>query len=144
MRSIFDFLTRTALRFRYVTIAIVFVVMALGVRAATQLQQELLPPVEFPQTIILAQVSGMTSEQVLTVMTERLEEALLEVPDVVNVESQTTGIFGAVIVASNEFGLDQGRLQGEIQSALDTVYLPAREIAPAEGEVADRICGNPT
>ena len=65
MRSFFDFLTRMALRFRAITLAIVVVVMILGGVAATELQQELLPPLEFPQSFVLIQVSGMTSDEVL-------------------------------------------------------------------------------
>lgn len=137
MRPIFSFLTQVALRFRAITLAIVALVMSLGVIAAGDLQQELLPPIEFPQTIILAQVSGMTSEQVLNIVTERIEDALLEIPEIVNVESQTSGSFGVVITASNDFGLDQDALREDIQVALDGVWFPTRSIVPTEGETAD-------
>ena len=137
MRYVFDALTRLSLRFRAVTIAIVLLVIALGISAGSQLKQELLPPVEFPQTIILAQASGMTSEQVLTVLTSRIEEAVQEIPEIVNVDSQTTGAFGAFITASNDFGLNQQRLQTEIRAALDVVWLPSREIAAPDGEAPD-------
>lgn len=134
MRSIFDWLTRMALQFRPLTILVVIVIMAIGGVSATQLNQELLPPVEFPQTIILGQVSGMTSEQVLTVMTERLEEALLEIPEILNVESQTTASIGVIITASTEFGIDQDALRAEIRAKFDDVYLPTRRIAPDSNE----------
>ena len=69
MRWIFDVITRLSVRFRLVTFALVILLMVLGGVAASELQQELLPPVEFPQTIILAQVSGMSSDQVRSVVT---------------------------------------------------------------------------
>ena len=130
MKRFFAFITRTAVRLRWFTFAMVFVLLALGVYAATDLNQELLPPIELPQTIILGQVAGMTSEQVLNVMTERLEDALTEVSDIVNLESQTTGAFGAIIIAFNDFGIDQQRLVTDIQTQLDTVWFPVRRIEP--------------
>jgi multidrug efflux pump subunit AcrB len=134
MKSFFSLITRLSLHFRAITLLLVIVALALGVVAITQLKQELIPPVEFPQTIILAQVSGMTSEQALTVLTERLEAELDQVEAIVNLESTTTGAFGSVITASNEFGLNQERLRGDIQAAIDRVWLPLRRIQPAEGQ----------
>ncbi len=135
MKSVFNFLTRTALRFRAVTIGLVAVVMVLGGVAASQLQQELLPPVEFPQTIVLAQASGMNSDQVLSVMTERLEETILAVPEVVNVESQTSSGF-AFLTASNDFTPNQAEIRDKVRAQIDTLYFPTRSIQPPEGETA--------
>lgn len=133
MKSVFDFITRTALRFRLITIGLIVTVMLLGTIAATELKQELLPPIEFPQTIILAQVGGMSGEQVLSVVTTRLEAALQEVPEIVNIESTTNGAIGAIITAANEFGLDQDELQERIQDALDSVWFPTRAITAPDG-----------
>jgi len=133
MKSLFSGLTALSLRFRAVTLALVILLSIAGVVAVTQMRQELIPGVEFPQTIILAQATGMTSEQVLNVLTSRLENALDGVEEVVNLESSTTGAFGAVITARNNFGVNQRRLRDNIQNAINTVWLPARHIAPPEG-----------
>ena len=134
MRSFFGAITALSLRFRWVTLAIAALVSVAGISAIMQLRQELIPSVEFPQTIILTQVSGMTSEQVLNAVTRRIEQALDEqVPEIVNIESSTTGSFGSIITARNDFGQNQERLQREIQAALDTVWLPTRQIAAPEG-----------
>ena len=69
MKSFFGAITALSLRFRWVTLLIAALVSIAGIAAITQLRQELIPSVEFPQTIILAQASGMTSEQVLGVLT---------------------------------------------------------------------------
>ncbi|NWG15660.1 MAG: efflux RND transporter permease subunit [Chloroflexi bacterium] len=130
MKSLFSLFTRLSLRFYIVTLVLVIIFVALGVVAVTQLQQELLPPIEFPQTVILTQASGMSSEEVLSVLTQRLEDALKNVEQIVNLESTTTGAFGSVIIARNDFGLDQERLRANIQSALDSVWLPQRRIQP--------------
>lgn len=133
MRTVFDLLTRLSLRFRGVVFLLVILVLILGVVAGTQLKQELVPPVEFPSTFILAQASGLSSEQVLRIITERIEAELSQIPELVNIESQTTGSFGAFITASNDFGLDQAALQQKIQTAIDRVWFPNRQIAPAVG-----------
>ncbi len=65
MKSFFTLLTRLSLRFRAITLALMVILSVLGVIAVTQLKQELLPSIALPQTIILSQVSGMTSDQVL-------------------------------------------------------------------------------
>ncbi len=137
MKSLFSGLTALSLRFRAVTLALVILLSIAGVYAVTQLKQELIPSVEFPQTIILAQATGMTSDQVLNVLTNRIETALDGVEEVVNLESSTTGTFGAVITARNNFGVNQERLRGNIQAAINTVWLPLRRIAPPQGETAD-------
>ena len=134
MKSIFAAVTRFSLRFRVVTLAVAALLAVLGVIAITQLKQELIPPIEFPQSVILTQVSGMSSEEVLAVLTERLEDALADIDEIANLESTTTGAFGSVIIARNDFGLDQERLRGEIQAALNRVWLPQRRIAPPAGQ----------
>lgn len=134
MKALFRAITAASLRLWYVTLALAIVISVLGIVAVTQLRQELIPPVAFPQTIILAQASGMTSEQVRTILTERMEAALDEIPQIVNLESTTTGAFGTVITARNNFGDNQERLRGEIRTALDSVWVPGRRIAPPADE----------
>lgn len=136
MKSFFARLTRLSLQFRAITLGLMVVLSVLGIIAITQLKQELLPSVAFPQTVILTQASGLTSDQVLNVLTKRLEAALDEVEPIVNIESTTTGAFGSVIIARNNFGLNQARVRAEIQAALDAVWLPLRRIEPAEGQDA--------
>lgn len=136
MKAFFTALTRLSLRYRAVTLALVAIVSVLGLIAVTQLKQELLPSIEFPQTVILSQVSGMTSEQVLKVITERIETALKDVSAVVNTESTTTGAFGSVVIARNNFGVNSTRLRSEIETALDNIWLPQRRIQPADGQNA--------
>lgn len=136
MKSFFGLLTNLSLRFRLITMVLVIAVIVLGVISITQLKQELLPPIEFPQTIILGQVSGLTSEQVMAVLTKPLETELDKIDELVNIQSTTTGAFGSVIQTSNEFGLNQERLRQRIQAAINAVWLPLRRIAPADGQDA--------
>lgn len=134
MKAFFALLTNLSLRFRILTLGLVIIITGLGIAAASRLKQELLPAVEFPQTVILVQVSGMTSDQVLQVVTKRLETVLDNLDPIVNIESTTTGAFGSVIIARNNFGLNQARVQEQIQSALDSVWFPSRRIEPDKGQ----------
>ncbi len=133
MKAFFTSITALSLRFRWVTLIFAALVSIAGVVAITQLRQELIPAVEFPQTIILAQASGMTSDQVLNIVTRRMEDAISQVDDVANVETSTTGAFGAVITARNDFGLNQNRIRSDIVSAINSVWLPQRQITAPEG-----------
>lgn len=148
MKALFNLLTSLSVRFRFVTLVLVAIVIVLGAVAATQLKQELLPPIEFPQTIILAQVSGLTSEQVMNVMTAPVEAELDKIDELVNIESTTTGAFGSIIQTSNEFGLDQDALRARIAGAIDNVWLPLRRLQAPEGETpsafADRLLADLT
>lgn len=134
MKKVFRATTNLSVKYRIITLIAVIVITALGVSAWTQLKQELLPPVSFPQTIILAQVSGMTSDQVLNIITKRIEEEISKIPEILNVQSTTTSSIGAVITASNNFGLEQEDIQNKIKEALRKVWIPNRSISPNENE----------
>ena len=139
MKWFFNVVTTLSLRFRALTLILVVLFMILGAVSTVQLNQELLPPVDLPQTFILAQASGMTSEQVMSVLTERLEPGLNEIEDVINLESTTTGTFGTAITAFNDFGINQERLRDNIQAAIDDVWLPLRRIELQEGQTSEAL-----
>lgn len=134
MRSFFAFLTRVSLQFRWVTLALSLVIAVFGVVGLTQLQLELIPAIEFPQTVILTQVSGMSSDEVLEVLTKRIETQLETIPEIVNVESTTTGAFGSVVIARNDFGLNQDRLREQMRAAFDQMWLPLRRFEAPDGQ----------
>jgi multidrug efflux pump subunit AcrB len=134
MKRLFSGITSLALRYSLVTILFVVLILILGGIAATQLNQELIPPIAFPQTIVVAQVTGQTSDQVLNVLTSRLEVALQEqVPELANIESTTASAIGSVIVASNDFGNDQDALVRKIEETVGSVWLPGRQIEAPPG-----------
>ncbi len=124
LSKFFDQITRLSLRFRWVTIILTAVILGLGIYAATQLNLELLPRVEFPQTIVIAQWGDSeSSSEVLNEITIPLEENLSVVEGVVNVESTTNNGF-AVIIVRYDFGLEQDRLLAEIETAVAETDLP--------------------
>jgi HAE1 family hydrophobic/amphiphilic exporter-1 len=75
IESLIDRLTRASIRFKWVTIVLTILVLAAGVVAALQLNQELLPRIEFPQSVILALNPGTEVDVMLEEVTLPLEEA---------------------------------------------------------------------
>ncbi|UCG24192.1 MAG: efflux RND transporter permease subunit, partial [Chloroflexota bacterium] len=124
LTRIFDTITRLSLRFRWVDLILSLLIIAAGIYAASTLNLELLPRIEFPQTVVVAQwPDAESAEQFLDEVTIPLEEKLSEVDGVVNVESTTTRNF-AFIILRNEFGLDQDRIVEDIEAATAEVTLP--------------------
>ncbi|WP_420644458.1 efflux RND transporter permease subunit [Candidatus Leptofilum sp.] len=124
LSNFFDRITRLSLRFRWITIALTAVILGLGIYSATQLNLELLPRVEFPQTIVIVQWGDSeSSTEVLNEVTIPLEEQLSEVDGVLNVESTTNNGF-AVVIVRYDFGLDQDRLLTDIETAVTDANLP--------------------
>lgn len=120
----FDAITRLALRYRWVTIALTLFILVAGGFALSDLNQELLPRIEFPQTIILAQWSEAEDAQdFLEQVTIPLEEAVQDIDGVANIESTTNTGF-AFLVIRNEFGLNQAALLEKIEAAVAEVDLP--------------------
>jgi multidrug efflux pump subunit AcrB len=128
MRFLFDQITRLSLRFRFVTIALIILLLSLGAISWTRLNQELLPPIEVPQTIILTQTSGMTGEEVLTLITQPLETRINTIEEIINVQSETNSSFGSFITAFNDFGNDSEAIQASLQEAVNSVEIPLRRL----------------
>ena len=129
MESLIGRLTSASLRFKWMVIALAILVMVGGVFAISQFKQELIPAIEFPQTVVLAFNSGMAAEDMLDQVTKPIERAVEDIEGVVNVESTTTMGVSAVIIR-NEFGVDQPLLREQIQAALDILELPSEMEAP--------------
>lgn len=132
MRAVFDRITRLSLRFRWLTVAVTVGLISLGFYSYTQLNQELIPDIEFPQTIVLAQNGGATSDQILHMYSIPIEEGTQTVNGVVNVESSSSeGL--ALLIIRNEFGLTQNTIVEDIQKKIDQIPLPVRRLAPPDG-----------
>jgi HAE1 family hydrophobic/amphiphilic exporter-1 len=123
LERFFNAITDASIRFKWLTIALAVILIVAGAGAVGQLKQELIPSIEFPQTILLAFNSEMDSATLLDEVTLPIEAALGDVEGVVNVESTTSdGV--AFIIARNEFGLDQEALRAEISAAIAELDYP--------------------
>lgn len=143
MRSVLASITRTSVRFRWITIAITLSLIGAGIYSYTQLNQELLPDIEFPQTFVVAQNGGATSENILHMYSVPLEEQARDIDGVANVESTSRDGL-AIIIVRNDFGLDQSRITGEIQdiaNGIESDYIPVRRLETTDGNSADDLIG---
>ena len=123
IEKFFDLITRGSLKYKWVTIVLSVLIIVAGIFAFTQLNQELIPKIEFPQTIVLGLNPGMDSDTLLEEVTIPMEKAVSDLEGVVNVETNTSdGISIAII--RNEFGEDQEAIQTLIQEALDQLTYP--------------------
>src|SRR5687768_4651047 len=120
LRTVIDRITVLSIRFKWVTIALSVIALIGGVYSATQLNQELIPDIEFPQTFILALNGGASSDQVLTLYNRPIEESAGNVPEVVNVETTSGDGFGFAILR-NEFGADQEAITEEVLLELEKI-----------------------
>ncbi len=119
----FSKITQISLKFRWITILLAVAALILGVVALTQLNQELLPPIEFPAMVAVTFWQGASADQVLDQVTIPLENAVKDIEGVVNVESNTGQGFSAVSMRT-AFGLDQEKLGQDIAAAMSRVSLP--------------------
>ncbi|MCB0075986.1 MAG: efflux RND transporter permease subunit [Anaerolineales bacterium] len=124
-----DALTHLSIRAKWITLLLSALFMAAGAVGLTQLNQELLPKIDFPQSVIITQGSNFDAGQMRDAVTIPLEEAIGDVEGVVNLESTTSSGL-SVIIARNEFGRDQAALRDAVAEAAQAVDLPADVDAP--------------
>ena len=123
IESFIDRLTSASVRFKWVTIGLAILALVAGIFALTQLKQELIPPIEFPQTVVLAFNSGMEPEAMRDEVTIPIEDAVKDIEGVVNIESTTASGMAFVMIQS-EFGLDQEAVRTEIEEAVMRLTYP--------------------
>jgi multidrug efflux pump subunit AcrB len=123
LESFIDRITRASLRFKWVTIGLSILAVVAGVFALTQLNQELIPSIEFPQSILIAVNPGMDTEALRDEVTIPIEDAVGDVEGVVNVESTTSSGL-AFIVVRNEFGLDQDAIRADLTEVIEGLTYP--------------------
>lgn len=129
MTRLFTKITQVSLQVRWLTVTVAVAALVLGGIALIQLNQELLPPIEFPAVVSITLYQGATAEETLDQVTIPQEQALSQIEGIVNVESNTGPGFAAITMLT-EFGLDQESLQAEVQGALNGVNLPEGAAPP--------------
>jgi multidrug efflux pump subunit AcrB len=144
MKSLFDRITRLSIRFRWITLGILGILMALGVYAALTLSLELLPSIDIPSTFVLARSNGGTSGDImLQAYSIPIEDGAATIDGVVNRESSTSNGF-AFLTIRTEFGADQTRIREDLQRVLDGLQLPLRTITPPAGKTPGDMIGDLT
>ncbi len=118
-------LTRFALRQPAITILLMLLLLLGGTAAGFSLNQELTPPVEFPQASIVTIWPGASANEVTEEVVKPIEDALEGITDVdvVEVSASASEGFSAVTVLA-EYGVDQDALRDAIDAELEDVDLP--------------------
>jgi HAE1 family hydrophobic/amphiphilic exporter-1 len=123
IESAIDLLTRGSLRFKWVVIGLSILALAAGIFATTQLNQELMPAIEFPQTILMAVNPGLTAIEMRDQVTIPIEEAVSDLEGVVNVETTTySGV--SVSILKSDFGEDLDALRENLKTIVEGIDFP--------------------
>lgn len=124
LESGINLLTRLSLRLKWVVITLSILMLLAGGFALAELNQELLPNIDFPQSIVLALNPGASAEEMRDQVTIPIEEAVADVEQVINIETTTyNGV--SVVVMRSDFGINLEALREDIQKALDGVDFPS-------------------
>jgi multidrug efflux pump subunit AcrB len=123
MTRLFTEITRLALRLRWPTIILTLAVLAVGVYSLTRLNQELLPNIEFPVNVVLIRWPAESAEEMVKEITIPLEQAVSDIPGVMDVTGESESGFAYVQIRS-EFGVGQQKIKDKIIARLDGVNWP--------------------
>lgn len=122
LKSIFAAITRVSLRFWVVTLVITALFLGAGVYAASQMNQELLPDLTFPQTFVITQRPGASSEDLLNLITIPLENEVISIGGVIPEGLETTTVSPvSVVIVRNNYGENQERLREQLEEAVKRV-----------------------
>ena len=117
------------LKNKSVVILATVLLIASGSYATTQLNQELLPEIEFPAVGVATPVPGAGPDLVDEQVTQPVESAIGSVAGIESTQSTSSQGFSIVLV---EFGLDTDldEAEDELRRALDGVSLPSQAAEP--------------
>ena len=118
-----NYLIGLALRRRPVTILLTFLLLAGGVFAYNNLQQELFPEIEFPNITITTIYPSANPEAVERDVTEPIEEAIAGMDGLKETRSTSYESF-SLVLATFEFGEDMEEAKRAIEANLSGVRFP--------------------
>ncbi|MEG8033814.1 efflux RND transporter permease subunit [Sphingomonas sp. LR61] len=105
-------------------IALVTIVVAIfGGIALSNLKQELIPSVEFPQVAIVSAYPGATPEVVSNDVSTKIEQGIQAVPDLEST-SATSSTGQSIVSASFDYGSNLASAEDKIQTVVNALSLP--------------------
>jgi len=112
-----------SIRNRALIALVTLVVAVFGGVALTNLKQELIPSVEFPQVAIVSAYPGATPEVVSNDVSTKIEQAIQVVPDLESTTA-TSSTGQSVVSASFDYGSNLASAEDKIQTAVNALSLP--------------------
>ncbi|HEX7347219.1 MAG TPA: efflux RND transporter permease subunit, partial [Candidatus Limnocylindrales bacterium] len=116
-------LSELAVAKRSVTLLLAAALFAGGISAWSNLQQELLPDIDFPVITVVAPLPGASATDVATQVAEPIERAISGVPRLESLQS-TSANSVALVVAQFSFGTDVKETQAAIEDNIAGAGLP--------------------
>ncbi len=122
-------LTETSIKRPIATMMVFLIIITLGIAGLRHLPIDLLPPIEFPQLTVRVSYPNVGPEEIETIITDRVENALAGVPGVERTRS--TSRQGASFVTL-EFGrgVNLDEAANDVRAAIE----PIRDNLPEEAE----------
>jgi len=120
-----SWLTRIALKKRWLTILIAAMVAGASVWATLTLKMELIPDIELPMTTVITVYPQAQAEEVMEEVTIPIEKAIDGIKGLEHITS-TSSEGSSVVFAQFEFGIDMDEVNGIIAGRLSTLELPSQ------------------
>ena len=117
------FLTAMALRRPTVTVLAIILILASGVTAYRSLQVELFPQIDFPLVAVFVSYPSADPEAVVRLVTEPIERAIADTPDLESIQS-TSSEGNAAVLANFPYGTDMADAQASIEAAISGITFP--------------------
>ena len=116
-------LTEFSLRQKSVVILLAIGIFIGGLFSWTTLKQELIPDISLPFVMVIAPMPGAGAEDVATQVTEPIERALINVPDLETTQSSAANSM-SMTFAEFDFGTDVKVAVDDVERAIGTAGLP--------------------
>ncbi|HMM06425.1 MAG TPA: efflux RND transporter permease subunit [Clostridiales bacterium] len=113
-------LSKYSVKKPYTVIVAVIIVLILGTVAFTGMQLDLLPNINLPYAIVMTSYTGASPEEVETVVTKPLEQAMSTVSNIKNVSSVSSENSSMVILEFNQ-DTDMNTAANEMRERIDMV-----------------------
>lgn len=113
-------LSKYSVKKPYTVVVAVIIVLILGVVAFTGMQMDLLPNINLPYAIVMTSYTGASPEEVETVVTKPLEQAMSTVSNIKNVSSVSSENSSMVILEFNQ-ETDMNTAANEMREKIDLV-----------------------
>jgi hydrophobic/amphiphilic exporter-1 (mainly G- bacteria), HAE1 family len=116
-------LSQLAVSKRSVTLLLAFALFVAGISAWGNLQQELLPDIEFPVITVIAPFPGAGASDVEQQMAKPIEQAISGVPRLVTVQSTSANSL-ALVIAQFSYGTNVKEATAAVQEGIAKAGLP--------------------
>ena len=129
-----EWITRTALNRRTVTVLAIVLVLAAGIFTYRTLPVELFPEVEFPLVTVTTFYPSANPESVAKDVTAPIESVMSGLDGLESVQSFSSEN-RSIILASFKFGTDMDEVEGNLNSSINGLSFPEGVVDPIVGRI---------